>query len=652
MALPINDNTVIRRYTATAGQTVFAVPYEFFEVADLKVYNDGVLLTYSASPADGTEYSVTGAGVEFGGNITLGTGGATAGDVITIARDVLIERVSDFPLSGPFQIEALNTELARLFAITQRHETLLETRVLGLEDFDGPTILSSLPIAATRASKYLGFDADGQVQMVSGVGDLALRSELIGSTGATIVGTASGGTVQGQLDAVREAAFDLVDFAGLTAAPALSDLRRTVNTTAVTPSGDMVIEVAGGYFGNSFATGRGAAYLVAPTDAPVVYFKGSFVIESGGASSPDQAVFAMMPWVTDITQTDPFQVPATGAHMTFTQTGWTVDEVLTAGGAITTYASGSYPSGVALEEDVEYTVEVAIVDGTLYRFFNGEPMDLVSRASLSTLIGNFAGFEIFKNNTNDNEPKMRRLVFSNSEVEARAVRERYLAQVSVGANVQANDLLQIRDDFIFNNTETGEIGELGWNFTNYVVAEASGLQGHPGTIALSTNASSGQFCALHSRTATNILAVSMLDFKESTWIFRENAAGITDMDFRIGQLDTFAAAPANGFYLEKLAADVTWFLVTRIGGVQTRLDTTVASRVNDWLTLRLIKRTNGRYACGIKVNGGTETVTDDILTNLPASNVLTSGCVSVNTGTTTRRMDIDYFSLSYLASAR
>jgi hypothetical protein len=474
----------------------------------------------------------------------------------------------------------------------------------------------------------------------------------IPNDGADGINTNNGNTVQGQLDVIREVQYDLVDFAGLTAAPALSELRRTVNTTAVTPSGDMVIDVTGGYFTNSFATGRGGAYLVVPTDAPVVYFKGSFVIESGGASSPDQAVFAMMPWGADITQSDPFQVPATGAHMTFTQTGWTVDEVLTAGGAITTYASGSYPSGVALEEDVEYTVEVAIVDGTLYRFFNGDPMDLVTRPALSTLVGNFAGFEIFKQNTNDNEPKMRRLVFSNSEVEARAVRERYLAQVSLGANVQANDLLQIRDEFFINNTETGEIGELGWTATNYVVAEASGAQSHPGIVAVLTNASSGQFCALHPRTATNILAMSMLDFKESTWIFRENAAGITDMDFRIGQLDTFAAAPANGFYLEKLAADLTWFLVTRISGVQTRLDTTVASRVNNWLTLRLIKRTNGRYACGIKVNGGTETVTADILTNLPASNVLSPGCVSVNTGTVSRRMDLDYFSISYAATGR
>lgn len=70
MALPINDTAAFRQYTAAAGQTVFAVPFEFFEDVDLKVYKNSTLLTLT------THYTVTGADVENGGSITLTSGAA------------------------------------------------------------------------------------------------------------------------------------------------------------------------------------------------------------------------------------------------------------------------------------------------------------------------------------------------------------------------------------------------------------------------------------------------------------------------------------------------------------------------------------------------------------------------------------------------
>ena len=61
MTVPINDRRI--QYTATSGQTNFAVPFVFFAVADLKVYNGTTLLTYNNSPSSASQYSVTGAGV-------------------------------------------------------------------------------------------------------------------------------------------------------------------------------------------------------------------------------------------------------------------------------------------------------------------------------------------------------------------------------------------------------------------------------------------------------------------------------------------------------------------------------------------------------------------------------------------------------------
>ena len=123
MAITISDATPRVQYTATAGQTAFAVNFEFFANADLKVYNGSTLLTYAASPSGATQYSVTGAGVSGGGSITLGSPGATVDDTITIYRDMSIARSTDFPTSGAFQVDSLNEELDKLTAMIQQVET-------------------------------------------------------------------------------------------------------------------------------------------------------------------------------------------------------------------------------------------------------------------------------------------------------------------------------------------------------------------------------------------------------------------------------------------------------------------------------------------------------------------------------------------------
>jgi hypothetical protein len=122
MSIIISDTEPRVQYTATAGQTSFTVGFEFFDNADLKVFNGTSLLTFSASPTNATQYSVSGAGQTGGGSITLGSPGATVNDVITIYRDLAIERTTDFPTSGAFQIGSLNTELDKVIAMCQQLE--------------------------------------------------------------------------------------------------------------------------------------------------------------------------------------------------------------------------------------------------------------------------------------------------------------------------------------------------------------------------------------------------------------------------------------------------------------------------------------------------------------------------------------------------
>ena len=121
MAITISDTEPRVQYTATSAQTTFSVPFEFFTVNDIKVYNGSSLLSYNASPGSASQYSVTGAGVTGGGQIVLG-GGATLNDIVTIYRDLAISRSTDFPTSGAFQIDSLNTELDKIIAMSQQLE--------------------------------------------------------------------------------------------------------------------------------------------------------------------------------------------------------------------------------------------------------------------------------------------------------------------------------------------------------------------------------------------------------------------------------------------------------------------------------------------------------------------------------------------------
>lgn len=206
MAILINDNTARVEYTATAGQTTFTVPFEFFENSNLNVYNNGVELTYDATPADASEYSVVGAGVTGGGTITLGSPGASLNDVIVISRELTVERLTDFPLAGPFNIESLNNDLDRIIVNLQNLQTIVDGRVFKMADGDSPATLNELPSKSLRAGKYLVFDSNGQAAVSSGSGDSGLREDLADSTvnqGASLVQTTSGTNVQSKLNTIE-----------------------------------------------------------------------------------------------------------------------------------------------------------------------------------------------------------------------------------------------------------------------------------------------------------------------------------------------------------------------------------------------------------------------------------------------------------------
>ena len=170
MTIASNKNTPRVAYTATANQQTFTIPFEFFAVADVKVYNGTTLLTYDANADAVNEYTITGTAsdsdesYEFGagGTVNIGATGISAGAIITIIRDITIERSSDFASTGSFSMAALNTDLDKVYAKLADLDQQIE-RSVKLLDTDSISATTSLPAKATRASKVMTFDSDGNV---------------------------------------------------------------------------------------------------------------------------------------------------------------------------------------------------------------------------------------------------------------------------------------------------------------------------------------------------------------------------------------------------------------------------------------------------------------------------------------------------------
>ena len=171
MTIASAHNTGRQVFTATGGHTAFTITFEFFGIADLKVYKNGTLATYNANPTTTTTYKVTASNSSSDSAYEFGTGavitfgsGLTADDKVVVVRRITIERTTDFPVNGTFDITALNTELDKAVAIFSDNKDQI-TRSIRLTDGDDTTPTLSIP--ATRADKILSFDGSGNVSVSS-----------------------------------------------------------------------------------------------------------------------------------------------------------------------------------------------------------------------------------------------------------------------------------------------------------------------------------------------------------------------------------------------------------------------------------------------------------------------------------------------------
>ncbi len=162
------------QYTAIAAQTIFTYPFPIFLDADIVVDVDGVLKVLT------TDYTVSGAGNETGGNVTFVV--AMAGnEVVTIYRDIAVARATDFQQNGPWSSKTFNDELDKIILILQE-----------LENKIGRSIRFPITAASTNAQaemapvsnffgKFLRVTSGGILEAAEALTNtVALTAELIG----------------------------------------------------------------------------------------------------------------------------------------------------------------------------------------------------------------------------------------------------------------------------------------------------------------------------------------------------------------------------------------------------------------------------------------------------------------------------------------
>jgi hypothetical protein len=197
--MAISTTDVKITYTADGVQKDFTFPYVYYDQSQLLVYANGTLQSLggaytvnpaTAQPGDGNS----------GGTVTFISAPANGVSVL-IVRSLLLAQALVLGDGGNFPAKTIEKNFDQLVMMLQQNDEKLRRAMLIPV---AETLDMSLPAAATRANKYLGFDASGKPMIIA----QAIGTSAVSAYAATLLDDADAATARGTLDVYSKAEVD------------------------------------------------------------------------------------------------------------------------------------------------------------------------------------------------------------------------------------------------------------------------------------------------------------------------------------------------------------------------------------------------------------------------------------------------------------
>ena len=184
--MTLSSEVVRLSYAGDGATTVFPITFVFWDTDDILAVLRSALGT-ETTWAEGTHYTIAGGDGDTGTLTALTAPASGTALIITSNRPLTQEH--DFPLGGSLPSTSIERSDDQIVRLVQQMDRDVD-RALKFPLTDALSISTAIPSASNRASKYLTFDAFGNVTVSSG--DTAVSStagatpEDFGGSGAHI----------------------------------------------------------------------------------------------------------------------------------------------------------------------------------------------------------------------------------------------------------------------------------------------------------------------------------------------------------------------------------------------------------------------------------------------------------------------------------
>jgi hypothetical protein len=164
--MTVSSSTTKVSYSGDNSTTVFAYTFKIFADADLTVIVRTDATGAESTKTLTTDYTVSGAGNAGGGAVTMVTAPAS-GETLVIKRSLTLTQSTDYVANDPFPAAAHEDALDRLTFIAQQQQEVFDRAVVFPET---DTASTTIPDSVTRANKFLGFGASGEITTLASTG--------------------------------------------------------------------------------------------------------------------------------------------------------------------------------------------------------------------------------------------------------------------------------------------------------------------------------------------------------------------------------------------------------------------------------------------------------------------------------------------------